>query len=174
MRLPADDRARVAALRALLRARDTLARAPELQRSAPVPTSWLLARFQDYLNVGRRDAATGILDRLRTELRLDALNVKFLEVQLLAAFDDWAAIVDLPEFPNLCVARKAPAITAILLEVAAKGVTNLLGETRGEALCPLSLGLSAKLRDHGRRQRLFAESPSRGLIAGESTSGHYS
>ncbi|MBO9376961.1 hypothetical protein GG804_09290 [Sphingomonas histidinilytica] len=116
MRLPADDRARVAALRALLRARDTLARAPELQRSAPVPTSWLLARFQDYLNVGGRDAATGILDRLRSELRLDALNVKFLEVQLLAVFEDWAAIVDLPEFPSLCVARRTPAITTILLE----------------------------------------------------------
>jgi hypothetical protein len=116
MRLPADDRARLAALRAVLRARDTLARAPELQRSAPVPTSWLLARFQDYLNVQRRDAADGILERLRSELRLDALNVKFLEVQLLATFEDWGAIVALPEFPSLCVARRTPAITAILLE----------------------------------------------------------
>ena len=116
MRLPGDDRARVAALRAVLRARDTLARAPELQRSAPVPTSWLLARFQDFLNVGRRDGATGILERLRSELRLDALNVKFLEVQLLAAFEDWKSIVALPEFPSLCVARRTPAITAILLE----------------------------------------------------------
>lgn len=116
MRLPADNRARIAALRAVLRARDTLARAPELQRSAPVPTSWLLARFQDYLNVGRRDAATMILERLRSELRLDALNVKFLEVQLLAAFEDWESIVALPEFPSLCVARRTPAISAILLE----------------------------------------------------------
>lgn len=116
MRLPADGRARVAALRAVLRARDTLARAPELQRSAPVPTSWLLARFQDYLNVGNCDAATGILDRLRSELRLDALNAKFLEIQLLATFEDWASIVSLPEFANLCVARRTPAVTAILLE----------------------------------------------------------
>ena len=116
MRLPADDRARLGALRAVLRARDTLARAPALQRSAPVATSWLLARFQDYLNVGHRDAAAAILERIRSELRLDALNVKFLEVQLLAAFADWAAIVALPEFPSLCVARRTPAITAILLE----------------------------------------------------------
>ncbi len=116
MRLPTDDRSRVAALRAVLRARDTLARAPELQRSAPVPTSWLLARFQDYLNVGRRDAATGVLNRLRSELRLDALNVKFLEVQLLAAFEDWVGIVSIPEFPSLCAARRTPAITVILLE----------------------------------------------------------
>jgi hypothetical protein len=116
MRLPMDDRSRSAALRALVRARDTLGRAPELQRSAPVPTSWLLARFQDYLNVGRRDAATGVLERLRGELRLDALNIKFLEVQLLAAFEDWPAIVALPEFPSLCVARRSPAITTVLFE----------------------------------------------------------
>lgn len=116
MRLPADDRGRLAALRAVLRARDTLARAPELQRSTPVPTSWLLAQFQDYLNVGGRTGATGILERLRSELRLDALNVKFLEIQLLASFGDWAAITSLPEFSSLCVARRTPAITAILLE----------------------------------------------------------
>lgn len=116
MRLPGDSRSRVAALRAVLRARDTLARAPELQRSAPVPTSWLLARFQDYLNVGRRDAATLVLERLRGELRLDALNAKFLEVQLLATFEDWSAITNLPEFGSLCAARRTPAITAILLE----------------------------------------------------------
>jgi hypothetical protein len=116
MRLPADDYSRLAALRAVLRARDTLARAPEFQRSAPVPTSLLLARFQDYLNVGRRDAAVGVLERLRGELRLDALNVKFLEVQLLAAFENWAAVVALREFPSLCVARRTPVITAILLE----------------------------------------------------------
>jgi len=116
MRLPDDNRSRIAALRAVLRARDTLARAPELQRSAPVPTSWLLARFQDYLNVGRREAAMLVLERLRGELRLDALNVKFLEVQLLATFEDWSALTALPEFGSLCAARRTPAITAFLLE----------------------------------------------------------
>jgi len=116
MRLPSDPRNRLAALRALVRARDTLDRAPDLQRSAPEPTSWMLARFQDYLNVGRRDAAANVLARLKSELRLDALNLKFLEVQLLAAFGDWTAILDLPGFANLCVARQTPAITALLLE----------------------------------------------------------
>ena len=124
MRLPSDPRNRLAALRALVRARDTLARAPNLQRSAPEPTSWLLTRFQDYLNVGRRDAAADVLARLRSELRLDALNLKFLEVQLLAAFGDWTAIVDLPGFANLCLARRTPAITALLLEA------TLLGASR--------------------------------------------
>jgi hypothetical protein len=116
MRLPPDPRNRLAALRALIRARDTLARAPDLQRSAPAPTSWLLTRFQDCLNVGRRDAAADVLARLKSELRLDALNLKFLEVQLLAAFGDWTGIVDLSGFANLCLARRTPAITALLLE----------------------------------------------------------
>lgn len=116
MRLHSDDRLRNMALRAILRARDTLARAPDLQRSAPVPTSRLLAHFQDMLNVGRRDAALGVLDRLRSELRLDSLNLKFLEVQLFATFGEWSAIVGHPEFPGLCRARRTPAITAYLLK----------------------------------------------------------
>src|SRR5204862_3820339 len=100
----------------LVRARDTLARAPKLQRSTPEPTSWLLTHFQDCLNVGRRDVAADILARLKSEFRLDALNLKFLEVQLLATFGDWTGIVDLPGFANLCLARRTPAITALLLD----------------------------------------------------------
>jgi len=114
--LPHDDQARIAALRALVRVRETLARSPSLQRSAPEPTSWLLARFQDCLNVGRSDAAASILAKLKGELRLDALNLKFLEIQLLAEFGDWKGIVDLPGFANLCLARRTPVITALLLE----------------------------------------------------------
>lgn len=116
MRLPTDRRVRMAALRGLTRAHDTLSRAPELQRTAPVPTSWLLARYQDYLNVGRRAAAVEILERLRSELRLDSLNIKFLEVQLHATFAEWQAIVELGGFSSLCRARRTPAITALLLE----------------------------------------------------------
>lgn len=116
IRLPSEHGKRMMALRGALRAVETLARAPQLQRTAPITTSWLLARFQDYLNVGRRDAAETVLERLSSELRLDALNVKFLKVQLLATFEDWEAIVSLPEFPSLCVARQTPAVTAILLK----------------------------------------------------------
>ena len=116
MRVPSDPRHRLAALRAVVRARDTLARAPNLRHSVPEPTSWLLTRFQDCLNVGRRDAATDVLARLKSELRLDALNLKFLEVQLLATFGDWTSIVDLPGFANLCLARRTAAVTALLLE----------------------------------------------------------
>jgi hypothetical protein len=116
IQIPQDRKSVLSALRALMRVRETIARAPDLQSAVPEPTSWLLARFQDNLNVGRRDAATVILERLKDELRLDALNTKFLEVQLLAAFGDWAAIVSLAGFGSLRLARRPPAITALLLE----------------------------------------------------------
>lgn len=116
LRLSADRRVRLAALRGLIRARDTLARAPDLQHAAPAPTNWLLARYQDYLNVGRRAAAEQILERLKSELRLDSLNIKFLEVQLHATFAEWTAIVGLNGFANLCLTRRTSAITSFLLE----------------------------------------------------------
>lgn len=116
IRLPAAPAGREMALRALVRVRDTFARSPHLTRAVPEPTSWLLARFQDHLNLGRREAAAAILDELRDELRLDALNLRSLQVQLLATFEDWAAIVELPGFANLTLARRTPATTALLLE----------------------------------------------------------
>jgi hypothetical protein len=116
IRIPADHGGREMALRALVRARDTFSRAPSLTRTAPEPTSWLLAQFQDHLNVGRRDAAAGVLQRLRDELRLDALNLRSLEVQLLATFEEWTGIVNLPGFSNLTRARRTHATTALLLE----------------------------------------------------------
>ncbi|WP_133250330.1 protein DpdD [Novacetimonas pomaceti] len=116
MRLPAEPRARLVALRGVRRALEALKQAPDLQHVAPVPTSLLLLQFQDYLNVKNREAANAILNRLRDELRLDALNIKFLELQLLATFEDWSAIIALPQFASLCAARKTCATISILLE----------------------------------------------------------
>ena len=103
-------------LRALRGAVGAFRRAPVLTRSAPEPTSWLLSRFQDHLNVGRRDAAQAVLDRLKDELRLDALNLKALRVQLHAAFGEWPDIVGMPGLSNLVIARRTPATTGLLLE----------------------------------------------------------
>ncbi len=156
---------REAALRAVLRARDTFARAPRRNRAAPEPTSWLLARFQDHLNVGRREAAASTLARLRTELRLDALNLKALQVQLHAAFDEWEAILNLPGFENLVRARRTPLTTALLLEALYRtlleqsfttgdvdAVTEAYRErVRALALPMLTKPLPSSLRDGGWR-----------------------
>jgi hypothetical protein len=116
MRVPPDAQLRLVVLRALARARETLARAPVLQRNPPEPTSWLLARFQDYLNTTNRAGAAGVLARLGDELRLDSLNLQFLRAQLHAAFGEWREIVEAPSFAHLCHVRRTPAVTAILLE----------------------------------------------------------
>jgi hypothetical protein len=114
--VPSEKPEALQALRSLSRAKETLVRAPRLNRAAPEPTSWLLARFQDHLNMGRRDAASSLLDNLRDELRLDALNLKALQIQLFATFDDWAAIASMQGFQNMTFARRTPAVTALLLE----------------------------------------------------------
>lgn len=133
IRLPTDPSGREMALRALVRVRDTFARAPSLTRAAPEPTSWLLARFQDHLNVGRREAAAVVLHRLRDELRLDALNLRSLHVQLLATFEEWDSIVNLPGFANLTRARRTPATTALLLEALYQTRVASLFETGDQA-----------------------------------------
>ena len=116
LRLPSEHRQQVAALRGLTRLKETIARAPDLRRGAPEPTSWLIAKLQDHLNMGRPVAAERILSRLRTEMRLDSLNLAALEVQILAVSGDWTGIVSLPTFASLCAARRTPATTALLLE----------------------------------------------------------
>ncbi len=116
IQLPNQTKDMMAALRALVRAYDTLARAPALTSGAPEPTAWLLARFQDHLNVGNRHGAEQVLGRLRDELRVDALNLGFLRTQMLATFEDWAGVVAMDIFAILTRARRTPATTGLLLE----------------------------------------------------------
>ena len=44
------------------------------------------------------------------------MNIRFLEVQLHATFSEWRTIVALGDFASLCLARRSPAITGLLLE----------------------------------------------------------
>jgi hypothetical protein len=165
IRVPSEKSAALQALRFLSRARETFARAPRLNRAAPEPTSWLLARFQDHLNLGRRDAASSLLDNLREELRLDALNLKALQIQLFATFDDWTAIAAMQGFQNMTFARRTPAVTALLLEalyqvhlapifdekLSASVEITYANIVRPLALPMLTLPVPASLRDGGWR-----------------------
>jgi len=112
--LPADLLAQ--GLRALVRLVTVWSRAPAMDSRPPEPTSWLLADFQDQINVGRREGAWSIVKRLEDELRLDALNICFLKVQLFAAFEDWQGIVAMPGLKDLCNARRPPSVTNSILE----------------------------------------------------------
>jgi hypothetical protein len=106
----------VDAMRALRRMIALLRRAPQGASQTPRSTSWLLSDFEDALNVGDRLAAERLIERLRDECRLDALNLRFLTVQLLASLGSWAELRALSYFADLCLARKPGTIAAHLGE----------------------------------------------------------
>lgn len=106
----------IEAMRALRRMIAMLRIAPEGSSQPPRPTSWLLSDFEDALNVGDRVAAERLIERLRSEYRIDVLNLRFLTVQLLARLGCWAELRFLPDFADLCAARKPGAIAAHLAE----------------------------------------------------------
>ncbi len=111
-----EHKTQVMASRSLKRMIQIVSSAPPTTREAPRPTSHLLAQFVDALNGNDRQQARAILDTCRDELRLDALNLLFLQIQLLAHFGEWNAIREMPEFPSLCHTRKPRAVVVAMLE----------------------------------------------------------
>jgi hypothetical protein len=120
-----------------------LNKAPGHARSIPLSTARLLAKFEDCLNGFDRNSAREILDTFQSELRLDALNIAFLRVKLLARFSDWAGIYKLEEFHSICLARNPPQIGVLLLEtlyqmqirpVEAQGIEHVLLAWREETV----------------------------------------
>ncbi|MGJ7570892.1 protein DpdD [Variovorax sp. RB2P76] len=120
-----------------------LNKAPVHARSIPLSTARLLAKFEDCLNGFDRNGAQKILDTCQSELRLDALNIAFLRVKLLAHFSDWAEIYRLEEFHSICRARNPPQIGVLLLEtlyqmqirpVEAQGMRHVLLAWREETV----------------------------------------
>jgi hypothetical protein len=104
------------AARALARLRKAMSLRPSGVSAAPLPTPQLLARLEMCLAVGDREAAEGYLAVLRGELRLDTLNVHYLEVRILSTFRAWKELVDKEWFPSLAVARKPSAVATSMLE----------------------------------------------------------
>jgi len=102
--------------RSFRRLQAMLSKAPAHARSIPLSTARLLAKFADCLNGFDRDGAEDILKTCQSEFRLDALNIAFLRVKLLAHFSDWAGIYGLQEFGSICQARNPPQIGVLLLE----------------------------------------------------------
>jgi hypothetical protein len=89
---------------------------PITTRAVPEPTSRLLARLDMCLAAGDRKAAEDLLEMLRAELRLDTLNLHFVEVRILSSFRAWRELVDAEWFPELCLARKPAACARAMLE----------------------------------------------------------
>lgn len=103
-------------VRALTRLRLMLAEAPDLAVARPEPTVRLLSAFQDALNGGDVEEAWRLHAILREELRLDAVNLTQLEMQILAVAEDWTAIRWHSRFESLVLFGPSPATAEILLE----------------------------------------------------------
>lgn len=104
------------ARRSLVRMIKTIDCAPTTTHEVPQSTNRLIAKFVDFLNGNNRTEAERILEICRAELRVDALNLSFMRIQLLAHFNDWRSVCEMPEFSSLCYTRKPPAIAVALLE----------------------------------------------------------
>ncbi|RWO55367.1 protein DpdD [Mesorhizobium sp.] len=103
-------------VRALTRLRLMLAEAPDLAVARPEPTVRLLSAFQDALNGGDVGEAWRLQAILREELRLDAVNLTQLEMQILAVAENWIAIRWHGRFESLALSGPSPATAEILLE----------------------------------------------------------
>ena len=103
-------------VRALKRLAAMVARTPADAGPPAETTGRLLARIRDDLNAMAINDARRLLERCRSEHRLDALNLKFLDIEILTTAHDWHAIAELGGFDDLTRARRPPAVTAALLE----------------------------------------------------------
>jgi hypothetical protein len=104
------------AARALSRLRQAVALRPAGAVGAPLPTAQLLARLEMCLAAGDRSGAMQYLEVLRAELRLDTLNIHFLEVRILSTFRAWRELVAEDWFRELAIARKPSAVARTMLE----------------------------------------------------------
>jgi hypothetical protein len=104
------------AVRALNRLRRAIAMRPGGGSGPPVATPQLLAKLEMCLAAGDRAGADQYLGTLRSELRLDTLNLHFLEVRILSAFRSWSELVDKDWFSELALVRKPSSVAKDMLD----------------------------------------------------------
>jgi hypothetical protein len=92
------------------------ARAVKHNREIPRPTGRVLRDFYMALQAGARNIAEQELQYLANQHRLDALNLLFLRVQLLAELEQWNELLTLPEIGNLLQVKRPFAVTQALLK----------------------------------------------------------
>lgn len=113
--VPSEATARIASF-SLRRMRLLIAESESRERNRPDSTSQILNSFRIALSIPDPDAARLYLQRLRTEFRIDALNVRFLEIQLSAALGEWEEILRKGYFNSLCLTRRSRAVSLALVQ----------------------------------------------------------
>lgn len=103
-------------VRGVLRLAETLRRAEVPHRSLPRATRDVLLDFRLALTGYDRRSAEEAIRFLAENMRLDALNIAFLQVQLDATFLEWEQLHARPFFAALTEARRPPRVSAALVE----------------------------------------------------------
>jgi hypothetical protein len=105
------------------KARERLSLWLRLRRERPVrvgararPTGRILRDFEYAVLAGDDATAVACIEELRSFGRLDARNLRFLEVRRLASGEQWDAIRNLPEFDSLLAVRRPRRATEALIE----------------------------------------------------------
>ena len=100
-------------VRALVR---TIERSESPGRGLPRSTDDVLEALSLALAAGQRDAAHAEIEFLRSNWRMDALNLRFLEVRVDAELRDWPTLRARTFFDDLCRTRRPVPVTVALLE----------------------------------------------------------
>jgi hypothetical protein len=105
-------------LAGLQRLREMLDRSDAPRRELPHSTLQVLRDFHLALSGLDRSQSERAVAFLRENMRLDALNLRALEVQMDATFEQWEAIYTHPSFSTLVQTRRSTRLTGALIEAA--------------------------------------------------------
>jgi len=103
-------------LSALARLSRLVGDAPSRKETAPRATGEVLRSFQLAIAGLDRAAAQDALSFLSGNLRLDAVNLRFMTVRLHAEFREWDELYRLDFFSALCKVRRSSAVTNAMAE----------------------------------------------------------
>ena len=101
---------------ALARLRHLVDQGGSVSANQPRTTPQELRRFELSLAAYDRRGAEQAIQFLRSNMRLDAVNLGAMTVRLHSRFQEWEQICQLESFPSLCRARRAAKITDLLAE----------------------------------------------------------
>ena len=104
------------ALTVLARLRNLVNQAGSVTTSQPRTTQQELQHFEMSLAAYDRTGAEQAIQFLRSNVRLDAVNLGAMTVRFHARFQEWEQICQLDIFPSLCQSRRAGKITDLLAE----------------------------------------------------------
>ena len=109
----------------LVRLVETIKRRPSTNLATIATTAQMLSSFDMALEYNDRTKCEDILKEISNEMRLDAMNIRFLRTRMRAKFGEWDQLVAEPFFQSLSASRRPQRITSDLVEAIYKSQLSL-------------------------------------------------